>query len=585
MKKIFLYIFLLFSVSLLHAQKSSRATEALLDGKYDKAADLYQNVLDKDSINVVAHVGLAITRIKQYSAVKKIQPLSDYIFCFQNLKKARYLYSYVNKDDKKILNEKLSFLSASQTEDLHQSISSILWDEFFSKNNDIDSVQLYFDKYCAGSIVKEEALKRLAKLRFDKIQYSNAVKDFEDFVDRFKVYPESSKALEAIQRLEIAEALLGKSVQLLERALERYPFSSRKLELKNRLANVYFSSIDSSSEDVNISKVIDQLGMLQIDLADQYIDTCQYFLFKNGYKQLVNSNDKQSVRDFLSRYSRFNAANEFRELQQRKLDLLFSSLTAASTVSYSELHEFITEAPVEYEGLPHLLDIVIRDINFHALSKLESNIRHFVTDSISLLAEYRGTLYKLVRSQFIENYFIDTALVYEAIKTLNYNLSEDQYISGIINNLRLVDQVTTKSISIKLIPSNIAGLVTLRLKLSSDSINKQQYFLNNSDETYILFPDFKTSLPIYAGISRKYEITSFTKPEIVGYLNGKLDVQVFGFKSYDAQCCPSSKFIIAYEDSSNTFNPKSLTSLTAIQGNIHEMEEAEYRHLKLTLVK
>lgn len=238
--------------------------------------------------------------------------------------------------------------------------------------------------------MKEEALKRLAKLRFDKIQYSNAVKDFEDFVDRFKAYPESSKALEAIQRLEIAEALLGKSIQLLERALERYPFSSRKLELKNRLSNVYFSSIDSSSEDVNISKVIDQLGMLNIDLADQYIDTCQYFLFKNSYKKLVNSNDKQSVREFLSRYSRFKAANEFRELQQRKLDLLFSSLTAASTVSYSELHEFITEAPVEYEGLPHLLDIVIRDINFHALSKLESNIRHFVTDSISLLAEYRG---------------------------------------------------------------------------------------------------------------------------------------------------------------------------------------------------
>jgi hypothetical protein len=583
-KKFFLYFLLLFSVSLLHAQKVSRATEALLDAKYTKAADLYEEVLKKDSINVVAHVGLTKTRLKQYETAKQVQPLSDYVLCLQNLKKTKYLFSYVDKDDKKLLNEKLFFFSSAQVEDLRQSLSSILWNEFFSKNMHIDSIQLFYDEYSFGEKIKEAALKRLSTLHYERIQYSSNLKDFKEFVGRFKTYPETDKAIEDIQRLEITEALLSESPQLLESALKKYPYSKQEAELKAKLAQLYYSSVDSTSEENRVNKVIRQLRSLNDSLANQFIDSCNTFLFKMGYKNLANSDSKESIRDFLNKYTKYKNEHAYIEMQKRKLELIFSNLnSSSSSINYSELHEFISEAPADYDGLSELLNTVITDINLISLARLDNCIKQFIDDSISISTAYKGVLFKLLRAQFLTQFFVDTTLLYIAVKELDHHLSEDEYVTGIIDNLRLMDQVTIPSISIKSISSDDIGLVTLRIRVRHDSTVKRQYFLSNSDEVYILAPDLKTNLPIYAGISRKNEITSFTKPEIVGYNNGQYDVQVFGAKAFDAPCCPSSKIIIVYEESDNTLNPKSLRSLTSSEGDINELEDGEYRQLKVTL--
>ena len=69
---LFVLILILCSQSSIYAQKNHRAAKAMNELKFDKSIELFEDILKKDSNDIISLIGFSISHLYTYTVQKKI---------------------------------------------------------------------------------------------------------------------------------------------------------------------------------------------------------------------------------------------------------------------------------------------------------------------------------------------------------------------------------------------------------------------------------------------------------------------------------------------------------------------------------
>ena len=560
----------LFLFQFSNGQKIMKGIDAYNNSKYEKAATIFIDVLEKDSNDIVAQIGFCQSNISQHDINKANLLPSVYKYCYYLMNKAINNLSFSDTETKKLLSEKLLVSSTSELIAAKTKLSGILWNDYYAAINLSDSVQYFFDKYCYGENLKKAVSIRMSTLYFEKAKKNNTVEAYESFLTRFPQAAESEKAKEAIEYIEVSFALSDGSTTSLERTIKKYPNSPKSAEMRKQLAISYFKSINVNADTEKIQRVIKQLKSLHTDDANNLIDSCRYFLFLNEYRSASLSNNPRTINTFLNNYDEFNNLTEYKTVLKRKLDLLYEKILNDYNVNYTELHDFLVDAPLSYPGLDKIISKSVTDFSKKWHETIENSVSNFFSENSNINSDFHYLLTRLILQNMPVSFNIDTLSLYNNIK-----LSENDNAPALIKAMKMSDQIDESELSIKANTSDWS-IITIRKKNNNGSYTKTTYAYKINENAYKPISDLKTIEPIYAALKRKNGILFFSTPEIIGKTYENYDIEVYGFLPGDKPCCPSYRVVINYEQSKNSFAPKSLQTLEQFSDNISESDNGYY---------
>lgn len=209
--KIFIQLlFFSFFYQLGHSQKITRACNALNENKFEKAFELFSEVIEKNADEVTALVGYGRTLNDLITFEKKINDdypreisQNKFEISIIYLSKAEKNYSKIDNDDKEFLAKKLKINNLNDIGSLKIKLSEHLWSYHYSYKNNIDSAEHYERFFSFGYKSNREVKNRLSALYYKAAKKSNKISDYQSFIQKFPKSYESTLALKNIEQIEV----------------------------------------------------------------------------------------------------------------------------------------------------------------------------------------------------------------------------------------------------------------------------------------------------------------------------------------------------------------------------------------------
>jgi hypothetical protein len=119
-----------------YSQKVHRAAKAMNELKFDKSFELFEEVLQKDSNNIVALIGYAKAQVKQNELTNNT--ISEELLqrCFDYLSKSKTITSVKEEDAKILLTDQIVYDEYS-VDTLQIKISNLIWNNYIKEETSI----------------------------------------------------------------------------------------------------------------------------------------------------------------------------------------------------------------------------------------------------------------------------------------------------------------------------------------------------------------------------------------------------------------------------------------------------------------
>jgi len=562
MKQVTLIVFLSFLYSFVFSQKVSRAYNAMIDGKTDKALELFSKVIEKNPDEVTALVGYARTIYDMATIFKNSgQNVSSKItqLAFESsimyLKQSEKYYAYIDEEDKKFISEKLLIKNLPDIVLLKFKLSEYLWSFHYNLKNNIDTIE-YFEKNLSFGVgTQNEVNKKLSNLYYNAAKKSNTIRDYNIFISKFQNSSEARSALKDIEELETQNAILNPHIDTLESLIKKYPENIRIPVMQEKLAWLYLSTFDNNSSIQAIKSVRNKIEKLTRIDRQQMLDSCDIIMTKSECKRLLSSDNIYNILSFIEANRHFTTV-DFEPLKRHKNELVTKYLFSSDNMNYFLLTQFCKELPITNGFANEILTKATLDLKGKCLECINSTLLNFINRNLQVNDNLSNALLNVLQKNLnISLHSITNEYLFSACQTIQIN-DQTHPIKAIVNSLGVHETMLKENLYIT--PVNDNWDLICIIKVNTDGKVKRQYYFLNHDDVYDLLPEIKLSAPIYVAIKQRFGVVSFTPPKIYRQNESGFEVLVYGYTASNQSCCPAYEININYK-----YENKNLTPLVA----------------------
>jgi hypothetical protein len=161
----------------LSAQKVHRAAKALSESKFEKALELFGEVLQKDSNSVPALVGYSKSQLVQNEFQKNTISLDVLQNCFSFLTRTKLVYESLSDEDNNFLRNELSIYSTYSLDSLLIGYTNLMWKDYITEEHSIAKYELFKFNYFVPNLTTTTSMveDKLDKLYYDSVSKVNEI--------------------------------------------------------------------------------------------------------------------------------------------------------------------------------------------------------------------------------------------------------------------------------------------------------------------------------------------------------------------------------------------------------------------------
>lgn len=569
MKYLYIFFFSFLLTQNSSAQKIQRAINSYKESKYQKALELFDEIVQKDNTDIAAVIGkskIYLLNIELNLTTPSETELKKIIYLLKN---SRLNYNSLSFSDKSFISNNLEIFNYEDISKLITNLSDKLWVLYTSSSNSVEIIEEYKSKFANSVNQITNSNNLLSDLYFNNINNSSNILDFYDYIKQFPSSKHKNKALKIIEKLEFNSISKLKDVKSFENYLVKYPYTEFRDSIHNELARFYYSNIliNKTQKDkllIGLQQLININGSI---LSKSYIDSCKFFLFQIDKQEVLDKSDLESLTDFIeihkNKYVNYiRDVVTLRDLKWREL------LEKENDIDLFEVSKFIRTTGIEYESLNIILN--------HANEKLVSffnkivfqNLKNYISENSFVQSlETNNVFFDLIKSKLNYELNISNKILYDYLKSIK---SPDEIYELFFRKSDFEDLINANTLYFKPFGDNTEFLELLVVN-SNAPINHLYFELFEKSLNQINQP--KTNFSIFNAIKQRYSIASFSSPnlkkrDIRGYT-----VLLYGYLNTDLPCCPSYQIEMLYSKTKNDLIPLTAIAIDKVYVNISSSQE------------
>ena len=564
------------------AQKVVRATKLLQEGKYPKSAELFGEVLEKDTVDVAATFGYVIAVIRQAEKPDFVLQEPVLMRFYRMIKRAEKDLNYLSASDKNFVSSEV--LQSIPSAEYSKWISETLWLSYMSKttspaalegyqrgyyfnnklisNSDLNNKveKLYYDslmvvntkpgwqffvnKYPRG-IYLQDARRNITKIDFNAAMNSSGTDELKTFIATYPNDQYTGQVKAELEKREYTELQSDLTETNIELYLKKYPASQYKITLQEKLAGIYLERIKSSDNLSSIEQVVQKLNAFTpTQTIKNAIDRAKMIAFKVEYNKVKDIDEPTLLNAFLSKYS-YLKNDEIEEIKSRYFLLWNDRLNEEGLqASVSDVKRFIEQfEEIQDSSFFNLGTKVVVALNDYLSTKKEDMVeyvlrnRMFSAVDLDVVKQAVRVIAPMIKFDLqltsqevmdqIESYEGDAKTIADLSSIFIKNMTSNDLLLGTEGN----DDVHIFSI-------NRVG--------DNQKINTRTYIWNGLSYNYV---ELGTKDPIYGIIATRYGISSFSKPFFTGEVEGEREyiVRLYGYRKTDRPNYPGFAIDMYYK--------------------------------------
>ena len=490
---LFVFILILCSQSSIYAQKNHRAAKAMNELKFDKSIELFEDILKKDSNDIISLIGFSISHLYTYTVQKKIISHEILTDCYRNLKKSKLYYINLDQKSKFFLQNELHVYNEMSIDSFMVTNSIIIWNEYIKENKSITENEIYFSNFYIPNL---KVLPKTVEIAIDNLYYDSLSKrnKLEDYIFYLNKFPNGyflNIAKEKIIDIEYEQSILSEGIESLLNFNNKY------------LNNKYKLKVNTEIESREYKLAYDNIG---VDKLEQFIEkypksdliaNAKIVVEERDYILTKQNNELSYYDSFLSKHSNsLLHKNEFEDSISNKL-----FIQANTTVDKEKLIQFIKRIISfhESESNKFLIDsikmkIYLIDYNDALLTNNLDVLRNFSNnykkDNYLNFLIIRKKLFTIWEQSLLNNFsrFDDNELS-DFIK--DYAAESDYVFTNILEKTKIyltnyIDSLKPSLISSILVNNNFYSSLNDKLYSLSKIISSKIYFKNQTTNSEII---------------------------------------------------------------------------------------------------
>jgi hypothetical protein len=553
-----IFIFLIFINLNSFSQKISRACNALEEYKYEKALELFSEVIEKKPYDVPALVGYAKTIIQIINSNKTISTevvnktsKSGIEISILQLNTAEEYYESTEEKDKEFLNKRLSVNYINDINSLKEKLSQYLWSHFYADINEINDIELFISKFSFGNEQLSLAKKKLSSLYYLQAKKYNTIKDYQFFIEKFPNSKEKLLALQQIETIEVEAAIASPQIDTLKKIIQKYPNNSKIDIVQEKLARLYINSINENTSPSVITKVIQKIERFNRINTDKYIEECNLIYTKSMINELLKSNDLSIIISFLENSVNYSTI-DFEPLRKHKNQLITKELIEKSDINYLLFLLLMKEETLENPTSIEILNKVSSDLKIQCTQCLKELLNTYISREISVDYIHKDPLMEIILQNINLSFnSISNEYLFNASQIIKPNNSIP--IRDLVTTLGVFETLVGEDLYLSQVDNSWDIISVLKIK-DGGKVKRLNYFYNHMS-SYDLLPEIKLNAPIYTAIKQRYGIVNFSTPKIYRKNDNGFQILLYGYTSSNQTCCPGYEININYNYSNGVLLP------------------------------
>ena len=296
----YLYVFFLCTLltTSLSAQKVRRAAKALSESKFEKALELFGEVLQKDSNSVPALVGYAKSQLVQNEFQKNTISLDVLQNCFSFLTRSKSVYENLSDEDNNFLKNELSINNIYSIDSLLMGYTNLMWKDYITDERSIAKYELFKFNYFVPNLTTTTNMveDKLDKLYFDSVSKVNEIDAYNFYRNKFKNGIFINDAKVKIILLEYNAAIASSGIEKLNSFTLKYPNTKYTTQAKKEIEKREFDKAVADTGVYLLEKFVLKYPQAdQVKKAKQIAEDRDYLVAKSNNKAI-------SYECFLSKY-------------------------------------------------------------------------------------------------------------------------------------------------------------------------------------------------------------------------------------------------------------------------------------------
>lgn len=573
-------LFTVFMLTEVHAQKAVRATRHFIEGRYDKSAELFKELAEKDGNDVTAVYGYCFSTIKLYDEAKEQASEKDLMIFADLIKLADKGFPTLNQNDKQFINTYL--LAPNKPAYYLQWIAEKLWVYYFKDDTSAAKLDLYAQQYYTPftSLAQSELNNILEKRYYDSLAKQNTKEGWVYYTNKFRNGKYTPIAIDAIARIDFdasikepgiaalrafiinhPQDLYSKQAAIeiekreyleleknpaqvnLELYLTKYPNTDYKIIIQEKLAEFLLQEAKSTKNITMLEQTREKLASFQqTNTIKKYLDTCQQISFQVESEALT---DNSSLNDMLALIKKYaSLKNELMTNLREKLFTLWENrlLSQIESVQVKDVKYFMSEfADYPESSFSRILASVQQYLIVSLETEKEKWVRVALQKIYPYITEDRLNKMSAILIPLIKiSLPLNTQVVLQKLKS--YKIGNDP-LAKIIGQLR--SQIIINDFFIETRENESGYMFGLTYPAENKKYSSRFLVWNGSD---YVSTEINTTAPIYASIAGRYGISSFSKPILTGNVQegNEYIVRVYGYKKQDLMSQPSMLITFAY---------------------------------------
>jgi hypothetical protein len=550
MRKLILIFFVLINFSGF-SQKTVRACNALEDLKYDKALELFSEVIEKNPTEVPALVGYAKTIIQIITTSSAIsndaaKKASKSVIEMSVLQLITAEQNYVSADnnDKELLSKRLAINNIDDIFSLKIKLSEYLWKNFYVVLNEINAIEIFISKFSFGNEQLRQAERKLSSLYFQQAKIQNTIGSYQLFLEKFPNSRETSDALQQIENIEVESAISTPQIDTLKKLIQKYPDNSKIDIMQEKLARLYVNSIDENTKPSVITKVIRKINNLNRINRSTYIEECNLIYTKSMINELLKSNDLSIIMPFLKSSAKYTSI-DFEPLRRHRNQLITNDLLEKAEINYALFLLLMKEETMENPKSLEILNKASSDLKNKCTQCYKDLLNGYYNNEIPVSYNFKDPLMEVILQNINLSFnSISSDYLFNACKSININ-NNTMPIRDLVTSLGVFETLIAEDLYISQV-NNSWDIISL-IKTNKEGKVKRQNYVYNFMNAYELVPEIKLNAPIYTAIKQRYSIVQFSAPKIYRKNDNGFQILLYGYTSSNQTCCPGYEININYK--------------------------------------
>lgn len=559
--------------SSVHAQKIKRAVEALEEKKYDKAENLFGDLLRKDSNDIGGLIGYALTM--QYDVSKPTYKL--------NLEKAHWFwirskgaYTTASLADLEELNKYFDIQEKAYISILHDNLIEEAWKYSYLYSRSISEVERFIHLFSPHyTRNKETFTKRLITLTYDSLMRLPVLTELEAFQKNYPNNDYSKKVNEKIEELRFQQALASFDPALIEKFLSDYPRHPRIKAIFVQLAEAKFQLLSKNPERSNYIEFIDrfyQSAYKDDPAISSKLQKANAALEEIDYQNLVKNESLSTLQAFLKAYPRGKYASiVFERMAKIEYDEILSSN------AFYQLPAYVRKYPGRYNWTDTFsFEIILKAYNYVQTTLINEFIKGILSDE-QIDGPGSEVAVKTLAKNIQAIYQPDTNCLSMAMTRMVNRMTDNQEFYKELGKSCFFEINPTVDVYHQYgtfaAPSDGAYIQNGFMEMNVN--DKPLFFYYSKRNGAIRISQVSspnTQSKLFDLIKPRYNIRIFSKPQVTSIQNNGVVATFYGWTESIETCCPSFKLQILYTFSNGNFVADRAISIDPHYGEIEDFK-------------